>query len=95
MIKKTIKKIRGKYKKKKRIILSTRERTNAHLTHDILHGMTFEAAAEEYNINSAQAVQKRFRLTVINFFSPYQQEKIIKKDYDIKYLRKIWADRRA
>ena len=89
----TIKKIkRGKYKKKERVELTPRKRRNNHLTFDILNGMTFEEASKVYNMNSAQAVQKQFRLTVINFFMPRMIKEIIDNEYDIKYLRRLWYE---
>ncbi len=83
---------RGKYKKKERIELTEQQRRNYRITYDVLNGATFEEAAKLHGMNSAQAAQKQFRLTVINFFLPYRQPEIIKKNYDIKFLRRLWTD---
>ncbi len=83
---------RGKYNKKPRIELTERERRNYRLTYDILNGSTFDEAARLYDMKSAQATQKQFRLTVINFFLPSYKQEIINKKYNIKHLRRLWRE---
>jgi len=68
------------------------EKKYYHITMDILNGMTFQEAAEEYKLNSRQYAQKIFRLTVVNFFTMSYTKEIVKNNYNIKYLRKLWKD---
>ena len=88
----TVKKKRGPYKKKPRIELTPRQKRNSRLTHDILNGMTFLDASHIHSMNSAQAVQKQFRSTIINFIFPAFKDEIIKNNYDLKYLRELWRE---
>lgn len=64
------------------------------LTVAVMEGLTFEQAAEKFNLNSKVHALKIFRktLTSVNYFLRSDMDEIIKKDFDIRYIRKRWCE---
>jgi len=77
---------------KRREPLTGKAKRNNDLTYDVLGGATFEEVAKSYGFNSRQAAQKAFRLTVVNFFLPYQLEKLGENRNKINHLRGLWKN---
>jgi hypothetical protein len=72
----------------------TYSREHYRMTIDILSGMPFQKAADQYGLNSDVHALKIFRKTLVctNIFLGSHKSEIVKNNYDINYVRQLWRD---